>query len=81
MIKMELLPQARPEKISFRGVIWYGTFVIDALFETILIITLLIEFFFVLEFGWLKVAPFLIISLLNICLWAYHVKHSRSIEA
>ncbi len=78
-LKVEIEPSQRTQHLG-HDILWYANFIYDSFFEALLILSLVSELLFVLEFGWLKVMPFIIISLLNIVLWAFHVKHSRSIE-
>lgn len=73
-----LTARMRPRGISLSTVFWYVSFVAGSLFETILILTIIIEALFMLEFGFLKVAPFLTLSLFNLLLWAFHVRHTKS---
>lgn len=73
-----LTPRKKPQKISFSSIFWYISFLTGSLFETILILTLIIELLFVLEFGFWKGGPFMLITLFNLLLWGFHVRHTKS---
>lgn len=75
----ELKAIKRPRGVTIETALWYVGFLIGTLFEAILIFTLFIEILFVLEFGILKVLPFILVSALNLLLWTFHVRHTRSI--
>lgn len=77
-ISIEIVQIQKPSKLDFQGIIWYFFFILDSLFEAIFLITLLVELLFILEFGIWKVIPFIIISMLNIILWAVNVRAKRS---
>ncbi len=78
-LTIQIQPIKKPDHFG-KSILWYANFLYDSFFEALLVTSLLSELLFVLEFGWLKVLPFIVISLLNVILWAFHVKHSRSIE-
>lgn len=73
-----LTPRKKPQKMSLSSVFWYISFLTGSLFETILILTLIIELLFLPEFGILKVGPFMLITVFNILLWGFHVRHTKS---
>lgn len=76
--KIGLIPRKMPSKFSFSSILWYISFFTGSLFETILILTLIIEILFLAEFGIFKVGPFMLITLFNILLWGFHVRHTKS---
>ncbi len=69
-LRIVLSPTQKPSKISLGRIYWYAETVVGSLFEAILVATLFAELIFALEYGVLRVLPFLIISSLNIVLWA-----------
>lgn len=72
-MKLELVRSSRPP-FSLLSVSWYFYFLSGTMFETILILTLILEFLFLMEFGVIKTLPFIIVSLFNILLWTANIK-------
>ncbi|MDO8269110.1 MAG: hypothetical protein Q7T54_00375, partial [Candidatus Levybacteria bacterium] len=58
--KIPLIPREKPQKMSLSALFWYISFLTGSLFESILILTLVIELLFLLEFGFWRVAPFML---------------------
>ena len=79
LLTIEIVENNKPKDMSFQTIYWYAGFICGALFEAFLISTLLTELLFIMEFGILRILPFIIFSLLNIFLWAFHSRHSRAI--
>ena len=77
-IEVELVPIKRPAGFGFEVLSWYASYITGTLFEATLVLSLLTELLFSLEFGILKVAPFALISLINIFLWAANARATRS---
>lgn len=77
-LEIELVQEKRPQGFGIEVAYWYITYLSGTFFESTLILTLGIELLFVLEFGTLKTLPFIIISLLNIFLWAANARATRS---
>jgi hypothetical protein len=51
------------------------TWILGISFETLAIITVIFEILFLMHFGFLKTAPFLIISVINLLLWTMFLRH------
>ncbi len=77
-IEVQLSQLNKPKGFGFEVLYWYISYISGTLFETFLFLTMAVEFLFVLEFGWLKVLPFIVISLINIFLWAANARATRS---
>jgi hypothetical protein len=78
-IILEISQTKRPKGFGIESLRWYTAYLTGSLFEALMLITLLVELLFVMEFGWLKVIPFIIVSLLNILLWAVNARATRSV--
>ena len=46
-------------------------------FEVLIVLTIVFQILFILEFGLIRTLPFLIISILNLVLWLFVLHHSR----
>lgn len=77
-IEAELVPLKRPGGLGLEVLNWYASYITGTLFEAALVLSLLIELLFSLEFGILKVAPFALISFINIFLWAVNARITRN---
>lgn len=64
----------RPNKFGLDTIGWYFESLAGSLFEAFLVITLILEIFFALEFGIIKALPCIVVSLANILLWALHAR-------
>lgn len=62
----------------FEKVLEFARKFLSLLFETLLIISLLFELSFGFVLGWLKVLPFLIVSLINLYVWILHLTHLKN---
>lgn len=67
----------KPPNYSISNIKWYAEYLLSTFFEAILIIVLVIEIIFMTQFGVLKVLPFLIISVIDILLWAANIRAAR----
>lgn len=52
--------------------------ILSVLFETLLILALVFELSFGFALGWVKVLPFLALSVTNLVLWLIHLSHLRT---
>lgn len=66
---LQLQPLIKKHRFNFMNVIWYQEHLLGSLFETVLVLTVLIEVLFAITLGILYTLPFIIISILNIFLW------------
>ena len=64
----------KPNRFGLDTIGWYFESLAGSLFEAFLVITLILEIFFALEFGLVKALPCIMVSLANILLWALHAR-------
>lgn len=64
----------KPSTFGWETIVWYSESLGGSLFAAFLIITLIIEILFALEFGLLKALTCIIVTIGNIFLWALHVR-------
>ena len=64
----------KPNRFGLDTIGWYFESLAGSLFEAFLVITLILEIFFALEFGLAKALPCIMVSLANILLWALHAR-------
>lgn len=68
----------RPSGLNAASIKWYTEYVLSTLVEAMLILSLGMEILFSLEFGILKTLPFILVSFVNIILWAVNARASRT---
>jgi hypothetical protein len=78
-IEIGLVKLEKPRLFSFGTIKWYIRFVLSSLFETLIIVNIILELILMTHFGFIKVLPFIMISFLNIILWASFARHSRKL--
>ncbi len=69
---------SKPEKFGFDTIAWYFESIAESLFESFLVLTIILEIVFAQQFGVVKVLPCLVVSLLNFFLWALHARNWRN---
>ncbi len=77
-IELSITRIDKPAAFGFEAIFWYTSYITGSLFESILILTLFTELLFILEFGVWKVVPFILVSFVNIFLWAANARATRS---
>ncbi len=70
LIQIQISHLIKPSRINAQKIRWYLHYTFHSLFEIVLVFTFVVEIFFTIEFGIIRVLPFLALSLLSIILWA-----------
>lgn len=68
----------KPEKFGISTIGWYFESLAESLFETFLVLTIILEIIFAQQFGIWKVLPCLVVSIGNVLLWALHARPRSS---
>lgn len=71
----------KPDQFGLSTIAWYFNSITNALFESFLIITIIVELIFAQQFGFLKVLPAIIISIGNFLLWALHARPKKAVKS
>jgi hypothetical protein len=77
-ISIEISKSDKPSGLTFASVKWYIEYILSTLVEALLLLSLGMEVLFSIEFGIIKTLPFIIVSLINIILWAINARASRT---
>ncbi len=76
-IVLQIEQTGKPPRVSLNNIKWYVEYLLSTFFEAILLVVLAIEIVFVSQFGVLKVFPFIVVSIVNILLWASNMRAAR----
>ena len=79
-ILLQMTALAKPKTHIFATIHWYIRFLLGSLFEGFMLVTLVLEILLGIEFGFLKVSPFVAISILNLILWAGYIRHAKEMD-
>lgn len=71
----------KPSKFGISAIEWYLKSVVNAFFESFLVLTVVVEIIFAQQFGLLKVLPAILISVGNILLWALHARPKKAVKS
>jgi len=76
-IILQIEQTGKPPRVSINNLKWYIEYLLSTFFEAILITVLCIEIVFIGQFGITKVLPFIVVSVINILLWAENMRAAR----
>lgn len=78
-IEIALSTMIKPHKFLFGVIKWYIRSILGSLFETLIVINLILEIFLMTRLSFIKVLPFIVISILSIVLWTSFARHSKKL--
>lgn len=76
-IEIGLTGIVKPHSFSFKTIKWYIRYILGSLFETLIVINLILEMILMTRFSFIKVLPFIVISILSIILWTSFARHKK----
>lgn len=76
-IKIQIAQTGKLPGLSLNNIKWYIGYLLNTFFEALLILFLVLVILFIGQFGLIKVLPLLIVSIMDILLWAENMRAAR----
>lgn len=79
-LTISLSKDEKPDKFGLGAIKWYFESVVGALFESFLVLTIIVEIIFAQQFGIVKALPAIVISIGNVLIWALHARPKKAVK-